>query len=37
VSRRKIGVTLAFWLLTLVTSVAVGFGVYRAFASLLGV
>jgi phosphate/sulfate permease len=37
VSRRKIGVTLAFWLLTLVTSVAVGFGIYRVFASLLGV
>jgi phosphate/sulfate permease len=37
VSGRKIGVTLAFWLLTLVTSVAVGFGVYRVFASLLGV
>ncbi|WP_089809080.1 inorganic phosphate transporter [Halogeometricum rufum] len=37
VSRRKIGVTLAFWLLTLVTSVAIGFGVYRAFATLLGV
>ena len=36
VSRRKIGVTLAFWLITLVTSVAIGFGVYRAFASVLG-
>jgi len=37
VSRRKIGVTLAFWLVTLVTSVAVGFGLYRAFAMALGV
>nr|WP_282594317.1 inorganic phosphate transporter [Halorientalis brevis] len=36
VSRRKIGVTLAFWLITLVTSVAIGFGVYRAFSSVLG-
>jgi phosphate/sulfate permease len=36
VSRRKIGVTLAFWLLTLVTSVAIGFGLYRLFASVLG-
>ena len=37
VSRRKIGVTLAFWLITLVTSVAIGFGLYRAFALALGV
>ncbi|RDI71477.1 inorganic phosphate transporter [Halopelagius longus] len=36
VSRRKIGVTLAFWIITLVTSVAVGFGVYRALAAVLG-
>ncbi len=36
VSRRKIGVTLAFWLITLTTSVAVGFGLYRAFAAVLG-
>jgi phosphate/sulfate permease len=36
VSRRKIGVTLLFWVLTLVTSVAVGFGLYRAFAVVLG-
>jgi phosphate/sulfate permease len=35
VSKRKIGVTLAFWLLTLVTSIAVGFGLYRAVAALL--
>jgi phosphate/sulfate permease len=36
VSRRKILVTVAFWLLTLVTSVGVGFGLYRAFAAVLG-
>jgi len=36
VSRRKIGITLVFWLITLVTSVLVGYGVYRAFATLLG-
>lgn len=36
VSRRKVGVTLGFWLLTLATSVAVGFGLYRAFATALG-
>lgn len=36
VSRRKIGVTLAFWIITLVSSVAVGFGVYRAFAAVMG-
>jgi phosphate/sulfate permease len=37
VSRRKIGVTLLFWVLTLVTSVGVGFGLYRLFATVLGV
>jgi phosphate/sulfate permease len=37
VSRRKIGFTLAFWLITLVASVAIGFGLYRAFAVALGV
>ena len=36
VSRRKIGVTLAFWLITLVTSILIGFGLYRAFAAVLG-
>ena len=36
VSRRKIGVTLLFWVLTLVASVAVGFGLYRLFALVLG-
>jgi phosphate/sulfate permease len=37
VSRRKIGVTLAFWLITLVGSIALGFGLYRALSTLLGV
>jgi phosphate/sulfate permease len=37
VSRRKIGITLSFWILTLVTSIGVGFGVYRVFATVLGV
>ncbi|WP_158059106.1 inorganic phosphate transporter [Halorussus halophilus] len=36
VSRRKIGITLLFWVLTLVTSVGIGFGLYQAFALLLG-
>jgi PiT family inorganic phosphate transporter len=36
VSRRKIGVTLAFWLITLVTSILIGFGLYRVFAAVLG-
>jgi phosphate/sulfate permease len=36
VSRRKIGVTVAFWLITLVASVAIGFGLYRLLASLPG-
>jgi PiT family inorganic phosphate transporter len=36
VSRRKIGVTLAFWLITLVSSIVIGFGLYRAFAAVLG-
>jgi phosphate/sulfate permease len=37
VSRRKIGVTLVFWVLTLVTSVAAGFGLYRVLAAFLAV
>ena len=37
VSRRKIGVTLAFWVITLVTSIAIGFGLYRAFSTVLGI
>ena len=36
VSRRKIGVTLAFWILTLVASIGLGFVLYRAFAAVLG-
>jgi len=36
VSKRKIGVTVAFWLITLVTSVIIGFGLYRVFAAVLG-
>ena len=36
VSKRKIGVTLAFWLITLVGSVAIGFGLYRGLAVALG-
>ena len=36
VSRRKIGVTLTFWIITLVSSVAVGFGLYKVFAVVLG-
>ncbi len=36
VSRRKIGVTVAFWLVTLTTSIAVGFGLYRLLATALG-
>ena len=36
VSRRKIGVTVLFWLITLTASVAVGFGLYRLFATALG-
>jgi phosphate/sulfate permease len=36
VSRRKIGVTLAFWVVTLVSSVAIGFGLYRAVAGTVG-
>jgi phosphate/sulfate permease len=36
VSRRKIAVTLTFWLITLCTSVAVGFGLYKVLAAVLG-
>jgi phosphate/sulfate permease len=36
VSRRKIGVTLAFWLITLAASIAVGFGLYRLLGGVLG-
>jgi len=37
VSRRKIGVTLGFWVITLVTSVAIGFGLYRLLSTALGI
>ena len=37
VSRRKILVTISFWLITLVTSIGVGFGVYRLFSTLFGI
>ena len=36
VSRRKIGVTVAFWIITLATSIVAGYGLYKAFAALLG-
>ena len=36
VSRRKIGVTLAFWLLTLAGSIALGFGLYAGLSALFG-
>jgi phosphate/sulfate permease len=37
VSRRKIGVTVIFWLLTLAFSIGIGFGVYWLFSSVLGI
>ena len=37
VSRRKIGVTIGFWLFTLGTSIGIGFGLYRLFSTLLGI
>ncbi|SNZ17237.1 Phosphate/sulfate permease [Natronoarchaeum philippinense] len=37
VSRRKIGVTVLFWILTLVSSIALGFGLYRVLSAVLGV
>lgn len=36
VSRRKIGVTLVFWLITLGASIGIGFGLYKVFAAVLG-
>ncbi|MFC7114820.1 anion permease [Natronoarchaeum sp. GCM10025703] len=36
VSRRKIGVTVAFWLITLSTSIVIGFGLYRLLSTVLG-
>jgi phosphate/sulfate permease len=35
VSSRKIGITIGFWLITLTTSVVVGFGLYRLLAMVL--
>ena len=35
VSRRKIGVTISFWLITLVSSVAIGYVLYQALALVL--
>ena len=37
VSRRKIAVTVVFWVVTLVSSVMIGFGVYRLLTTLLGI
>jgi len=37
VSRRKIGVTIGFWLITLAGSVGLGFGLYRLFSAVLGI
>ncbi|MES3516747.1 MAG: inorganic phosphate transporter [Natronomonas sp.] len=37
VSKRKIGVTLVFWFLTLGTSIIIGFGLYRLFSTMLGI
>jgi len=37
VSRRKIGVTVAFWLITLSMSVVIGYGLYAAFSTVLGI
>ncbi len=36
VSRRKIGVTVSFWLITLASSVGVGYGIYWVFSTALG-
>jgi phosphate/sulfate permease len=37
VSRRKIAVTITFWIITLATSIAVGYGVYWGFSTALGI
>ncbi|MEF8812682.1 MAG: inorganic phosphate transporter [Halovenus sp.] len=37
VSRRKIGVTVTFWVVTLVTSTAAGFALYRVLTTVLGI
>ncbi|MFB6089474.1 MAG: anion permease [Halobellus sp.] len=36
VSRRKIGVTVLFWVITLASSAVIGFGLYRGIAAVLG-
>ncbi|ELY54849.1 inorganic phosphate transporter [Natronolimnohabitans innermongolicus] len=36
VSKQKIGFTITFWLLTLVSSVAVGYGLYQLLAAVMG-
>jgi PiT family inorganic phosphate transporter len=36
ISRRKIGVTIIFWLLTLLSSILIGYGLYRVLALALG-
>ena len=36
VSRRKIAVTITFWLLTLATSIGIGFALHRLFSTVLG-
>ncbi|WP_049954045.1 inorganic phosphate transporter [Halostagnicola larsenii] len=37
VSRQKITTTIIFWLLTLASSIGIGFGLYRLFSTLLGI
>ncbi|WP_232702688.1 inorganic phosphate transporter [Halobacterium wangiae] len=37
VSRRKIGVTLGFWVVTLATSIATGYGLYQLLSGLFGI
>jgi len=37
VSRRKIGVTIGFWLLTLCTSIGIGYGLYQVLSILFGI
>ena len=37
VSRRKIGVTIGFWLITLVGSIGLGFGLYAGLSTLFGI
>jgi len=37
VSRRKIGVTVGFWVITLATSIATGYGLYQLLSGLFGI